>query len=106
MKILALKLCSRHQFDIEHKLANIFIMTKDEIFQIIKKNTLEVLPKVAPEMITIDQQLKNLGANSIDRMEIVTLTMEDLNIQIPAVELGKTYNLQSLVDLLYNKKNI
>jgi acyl carrier protein len=37
-------------------------------------------------------------------MEIVTRTMEDLNIKIPAVELGKTYNLQSLVDLLYNKK--
>jgi len=80
-------------------------MTKNEIFQIVKKNTLEILPKVSEEMITIEQRLKDLGANSIDRMDIVTQTMEDLAIKIPAVELAQVQNIQELVDLLYEKNN-
>jgi hypothetical protein len=32
-------------------------MTKNEIFQTIKKNVLEILPKVSEEMITIEQRL-------------------------------------------------
>lgn len=80
-------------------------MTKNEIFQIIKKNVLEILPKIPEEIITIDQRLKDLGANSIDRMDIVTRTMEDLAIKIPLVELAGVQNLQELVDLLYETKN-
>ncbi len=80
-------------------------MNKDEIFQIVKKNTLEILPKVSKEMIMIEQRLKDLGANSIDRVDIVTQTMEDLAIKIPLVELAQAENIQELVDLLYEKKN-
>jgi polyketide biosynthesis acyl carrier protein len=80
-------------------------MTKNEIFQTLKKNVLEVLPKISPETITIDQRLKDLGANSIDRMDIVTQTMEDLAIKIPLVELAKVQNIQELVDLLYENKS-
>jgi polyketide biosynthesis acyl carrier protein len=48
---------------------------------------------------------KDLGANSIDRMDIVTQTMEDLAIKIPLVELAKVQNIQELVDLLYEQKS-
>jgi polyketide biosynthesis acyl carrier protein len=76
-------------------------MTKNDIFQIVKNNVVDVLPNVSQETIKIEQRLKDLGANSIDRMDIVTQTLEDLAIKIPMVELAKVQNIQELVDLLY-----
>ncbi len=78
-------------------------MSKEKIFEIVKKNVMEILDDVDPDEITIDKQLKALGANSIDRVEIVTMTIEDLNIKLSPSELGSVNNLQSLVDLLYSK---
>ena len=46
-------------------------MTKDDVFQVIKKNILEVIPTISSEKITLDKYLKDLGANSVDRAEIV-----------------------------------
>ena len=79
-------------------------MTKTEIFQIIKKNILTVLPSISPDIISADKYLKELGANSIDRMEIVTLTLEDLELKVPLVEIGELKGIQGLIDYLYEKK--
>ena len=76
-------------------------MTKDEVFEIIKKNVLEVLDDVAENMITGDKRLRDLGADSIDRAEVITLTMEDLNIKIDLNEMRGIKNIQGLVDLFY-----
>lgn len=76
-------------------------MTREQIFAIVKKNTLEVLPDVQPDDVRIEGQLKDLGANSIDRVEIVTMSMEDLDLQIPLVELGNVSNISGLVDILH-----
>ena len=57
-------------------------MTQDEIFEIIKNNTLEVIPELEADSITIEESLKNLGANSIDRMEILEkLEKGDLSLE-------------------------
>ena len=78
-------------------------MTKEEIFHVIKKNVIEILDDVPPEAITIDKRLKDLGANSVDRVEVVTMTLEDLSIKIPLVEFGSIKDLQGLVNFLYEK---
>lgn len=78
-------------------------MKKDEIFQVIKNNTMNILPNLSTEIITIEKRLKDLGANSIDRMEILVNSMEDLNIKIPLIELGMANNIKELVDVLYKK---
>lgn len=78
-------------------------MSKEEVFEVLKKNILEILDFLDPEEITVDKRLKDLGANSIDRVEIVTMTIEDLNIKLSPSELGAVNNLQSLVDLIYSK---
>lgn len=78
-------------------------MTKPEIFEILKQNIQYFLPDISEELITIEESLKNLGANSIDRMEIITKTMEDLQVKFPLVELGKLTNIEGLIDFLYEK---
>ncbi|WP_024834504.1 acyl carrier protein [Ruminiclostridium josui] len=79
-------------------------MTKQEIFCIIKENILEILPDLPEESITIEESLKNLGANSIDRMDIIVDTIERLQLKIPLVEFGMLKNIGEIVDLLYEKK--
>ncbi len=79
-------------------------MSKEDVFQAVKKNIVEILPHVSLDNIRIEGQLKDLGANSIDRMEIVTMSMEALGIKIPLVELGQVENIEGLVNLLYERK--
>ena len=79
-------------------------MDKEYIFQIIKNNIADIVPEILENGIRIEDSLKELGANSVDRMDIVIKTMETLEIKIPLVELGRAANIQSLVDLLYDKK--
>jgi len=80
-------------------------MTKEDIFGIIKKNILKVLMDIDTNKININQSLKDLGANSVDRVEIAQYSMEDLNLIIPRVELGYARNIKDLVDILYKHIN-
>jgi polyketide biosynthesis acyl carrier protein len=74
---------------------------KQIIFEIVKANTLKVLPDLLPDDITIDKSLTDLGANSVDRVEVVLYSLEDLKLQVPTAELHGIRDLQALVDLLY-----
>jgi polyketide biosynthesis acyl carrier protein len=80
-------------------------LTQLDVFQIVKKVTLEVLPFLPPEEVSIEKNLKDLGANSIDRMEVVTRSMESLGIKVPLMEFGKVKNLEGLVDVLHRFAN-
>ena len=53
--------------------------------------------------ISMDISLKDLGANSLDRAEIVTGSMEDLGLSFPMRELAKISNIRELVAFLHSK---
>ena len=74
-------------------------MTKAEIFEVVKKNALEILD-VAPDTVTMGKSLSDLGANSVDRVEIVTMTMEDLGLKIPFMSFAGASNIEDLVEIL------
>ena len=74
---------------------------KQKIFEVVKANTLKVLVDLKPEEVTIDKSLTDLGANSIDRVEVAMYSMEELNLEVPRMELRGISNLRGLVDLLY-----
>jgi len=76
-----------------------------DVFQLVKRITSEVLPFLPPDDITIEKNLKDLGANSIDRVEVVTRSMEELGIKVPLVEFGKVKDLESLVNVLHRFTN-
>jgi polyketide biosynthesis acyl carrier protein len=79
--------------------------TKSEIFGLIQKNVVTVLPFIEPDMITPESSLRGFGANSIDRMEILLETMEALDTMIPMTEFGSVSNIQGIIDLLHDKIN-
>jgi len=79
---------------------------KHDIFDIVRRHTLEILPDLQLGDVTIDKSLTELGANSVDRVEILMYTQEELGLKIPTTELQGLRNLQALVDLLHRHANL
>jgi polyketide biosynthesis acyl carrier protein len=75
-------------------------MAKEHVFEIVKNVIAEILPDLDPDQISIDKNLKDLGANSIDRMEVVTMSMEGLGLKLPLMSFAQVSNIEGLVDVL------
>ncbi|MER7204465.1 phosphopantetheine-binding protein [Streptomyces sp. CB01635] len=72
-------------------------MTDEAIFAVIRAQIVDVLPEVADIEITLDHSMRDLGANSIDRMDVVIAAQDELGIKVPNAELTKANDLRSLV---------
>ncbi|HEX7057818.1 MAG TPA: acyl carrier protein [Bacilli bacterium] len=79
-------------------------MTKNEVFQIVKEQIVDILPDIDPQEIQMEQRLTDLGANSLDRADITIASLEALGIKIPLAEFGNVQNIEGLVNLLHEKK--
>jgi len=79
-------------------------MNKEDIFEVIVGHTREVIPELEEHDFKTDDALKDLGANSIDRSEIVMMTLESLSLNIPLVEIAGAGNMGELASILYEKK--
>jgi polyketide biosynthesis acyl carrier protein len=80
------------------------MITKDEIFKQIVIHTKDVVPELGKHDFVILDSLKELGANSVDRAEIITKMMEFLELDIPRVDLYGAKNINDLVEIFYEKK--
>lgn len=78
-------------------------MKQEEIFALVVRNICEVIPELENHPFQRSDRLVDLGANSVDRAEIVTLSMEALSLKIPRVELFGVKNIGELADVLYAK---
>ncbi|WP_127530241.1 acyl carrier protein [Paenibacillus kobensis] len=78
-------------------------MNKEDIFALVARHVCEVIPELEGYAFKPSERLADLGANSVDRAEIVALTMEALSLQVPRVELFGAKNIGELVDVLYEK---
>lgn len=80
------------------------MQTKNEIVHLIKENLVEIIPELAGEEIAVDETLVDLGANSVDRGELITLTLERLNLDISRIEFVSAQTISELADLIVEKK--
>lgn len=78
-------------------------MSKDEIFQIIVRHTREVVPDLEVHDFQQTDSLKALGANSIDRAEIIMLTLETLSLHIPMMAMANAENIGQLAGIIHEK---
>ncbi len=74
--------------------------TEDLVFSAVRRNVLLVIDDLDPAEVTIDKGLVELGCNSIDRTEIVSMTMEDLDVVVPVAEFGQVRDIRTLVTVL------
>ena len=78
-------------------------MSEESIFKTIVRIICEVVPELEGYAFQPDDRLVDLGANSIDRAEIVTMTLEALSLPIPRVELSEAKSIGELVRIIYEK---
>jgi len=75
-------------------------MDESRIFATIKRNVLAVVPEIDPNTILMNCSLADLGCNSIDRAEVVSLTMEELRITVPVYEFHQGGTIGEIVALM------
>jgi polyketide biosynthesis acyl carrier protein len=76
------------------------ILTADDVFAVVRDTVLEVLPDLDAADIGIDGTLTDLGANSIDRADIVTMAQERLGIVVPVAQFRGVADIGALVEVL------
>lgn len=76
-------------------------MTRDQIQAVVIKHLCDAVDGLKPESVDPDKSMKDLGANSLDIVEIVSSSMREIKVKIPRSELAKLTNITGLVDLLH-----
>ncbi len=79
-------------------------MSKKHIVDVIVEQAREVLPALESHPLTETDSLRDLGANSVDRADIIMMTLEKLELTIPLVELAKADNIGELAGLIDQRR--
>jgi len=81
-------------------------LNKEDIFALVVTHSREVVPELEAHEFKRTDQLSELGANSVDRAEIIMMTMESISLRIPLLELSGTGNIGELADLIHKKLSV
>ncbi len=73
------------------------MLNEKQVFEIIKDVITEVMPDIDQAQILANNKFTDLGANSVDKIEVVAMSMEKLEVAIP---LTKFANIGSIGDLV------
>lgn len=74
-------------------------MDKEQMFTVIKQIIVEVIPELSNKTIVINDSLREIGANSIDRAEILIKCMAATQLTVPLTEFAGAKNIEELVDI-------
>jgi acyl carrier protein len=75
-------------------------MTRDHIETTVIKYLARAVDGIDPTNVDTALSMKDLGANSIDIVEVVSSCMRELRLKVPRSELVQLTNIDGLVDLL------
>ncbi len=75
-------------------------MDKQAITEIIVKHTYDVMPSLSGRALQQQDALHLLGANSIDRSEIIMLTLESLELNLPLIEAARANSIGELAEIM------
>jgi polyketide biosynthesis acyl carrier protein len=78
-------------------------MSKEAIFDIIVNHTREVLPALQEHRFQTNDSLRELGANSVDRADIIMMTLESLSLNIPLIDMARAQNIGELARIIYER---
>jgi polyketide biosynthesis acyl carrier protein len=78
-------------------------LNQNQVFEIIVGHAREVVPTLDGHAFQQSDSLKALGANSMDRADIIMMTLETLNLNIPLMEMAKADNIGELAGIIHAK---
>lgn len=76
-------------------------MENEAVFEIVKKHLCEIVEDIDPDTVTRSESMKDLGASSLDMVEVVSCAMRELRVRVPRAELSGLEDIGGLVDLLH-----
>lgn len=77
--------------------------SRDQIVAVVKKHIHQVIEDIDLDVVDTSVSMKELGANSLDIVDVVSRTMRELRIKVPRAELTKLTDIDGFVDLLHEK---
>jgi len=78
-------------------------MTKDDILHVLRTNLYEIIPELEDEKFSLDEKLVDLGLNSIDRGELITLTLESIESDVSRIEFVSAQTVNELAEVFMEK---
>ena len=79
-------------------------MSKEDIFNVIVRHAREVLPNLRAHSFKQSDSLRSLGANSIDRADIIMLTLESIGVNVPLAVMAGAENIGELAGIIQQKR--
>ena len=76
-------------------------IANEAVFDVVRKHLTDICEDIDPASVTREASMKDLGASSLDIVEVVSCSMRELRVRIPRSELSKLTNIGGLVDLLH-----
>jgi len=76
-------------------------MNRNHIRSVVIKHLDDSVDGLDVDNVDTSRSMKDLGANSLDIVEVVSCSMRELKIKIPRSQLAKLENIDQLVDLLH-----
>lgn len=78
-------------------------MNQEGVLAIIVRHAREIVPGLDDHHFSGDDSLRDLGANSVDRSEIIMMTLESLALNVQLVEVARAENIGELASILHGK---
>ncbi|NVB38690.1 acyl carrier protein [Pseudenhygromyxa sp. WMMC2535] len=76
-------------------------MSREDVLEVVKRHLVDTIEELEGVEIDPAKSMKDLGANSLDIVEVVSCSMRELKVKVPRAELNKLENINQLVELLH-----
>lgn len=77
-------------------------VSREHVLAVVKKHVMATVEGMPEEAFDPSKSMKDLGANSLDMVEVVSCAMRELKVKVPRSEMSKLTNVDGLVDLLHD----
>jgi acyl carrier protein len=74
-------------------------LTRDDIRTVVLRNVRQIIEGAEGKEIRDEMSMRDLGADSLEIVEVVSRSMKELRIRVPRTELSTAKNLADLLDL-------
>ena len=77
--------------------------SRGDVLAVVFASVREILPAVEPDRLRPDVHLRDLGADSVDRVEIIVTVLDRLGVDEPLASFTDLSDIDDMVDLLYRR---
>jgi polyketide biosynthesis acyl carrier protein len=78
-------------------------LSRHDVLAVVFESVREILPDVDPAGLSSDLHLRDIGADSVDRVEIIVTVLDRLGLDEPLASFTDLTDIDDMVDLLYRR---